>query len=125
MEVPRAVVLPGGAQGTRRFSADPRVHRLLRCVIQQRGYVLAIDSAHAVLRFAGAPEPAGYPSGGGPGVEASGMPVLGWDTETRVLTVSDRPYERVWVDGQVIFARDSGSVQEAALTLVALLEGEV
>lgn len=112
MEVPRAVVLPGGAQGARRFCADPRVHRLLRCVIQQRGYVLAIDTAYTVLRSAGVLEPAGCQSGGRPGEEASGMPVLGWDTEIRVLNISDRPYERVWVEGQVLFGRDSGSVQE-------------
>jgi putative intracellular protease/amidase len=77
MEVPRAVVLPGGTQGTRRFSADPRVHKLLRRVIEQRGYVLAIDTAYTVLRSAGVLEPAGTRFSGGPGEEGSEMPVLG------------------------------------------------
>lgn len=124
-EMPRVAVLAGGAQGKRRFSADPPVHRLLQRVIELRGCVLVIDTAHAVLRSASVLEPAGHQSSGEPGEEASGTPFLGWDTETRVLNSSDRPFGRVWVEGQVVFGRDSSSVQEAALTLVSLLEGEI
>lgn len=52
-ESPRAVVLPGGVQASRKLGADPRVHGLLRRVVGQGGYVVAIDNAYTVLRSAG------------------------------------------------------------------------
>jgi 4-methyl-5(b-hydroxyethyl)-thiazole monophosphate biosynthesis len=116
-ESPRAVVLPGGTRASRHLSAEPRVHHLLRRVVARDGYVVAIESAYTVLRSAGvlpgerarpgngsAPEPdrgSGHVWSNGIALEAS---------------------ERVVVDGPVIFGRDSGAAQEAALTLVWLLE---
>lgn len=50
---PSAVVLPGGIQGARRLNAEPRVHALLRQVISQGGYVMALDAAYVVLRSSG------------------------------------------------------------------------
>jgi putative intracellular protease/amidase len=118
MEMPRAVVLPGGMQGARRFAADPRVHRLLRRVIEQKGYVLAIDTSYVILHSAGILDP-----GGASGEEARGQPAFGWDPEIPVLRMADGPpSERVLVQGRVIFGRDSDSAQEAAFTLAALLE---
>lgn len=114
---PRAVVLPGGMQASRQLSADPRVHHLLRRIVDGGGYVVAIDSAYTVLRSAGVLQDDGPQSGDGvPGelgegtarVVPGGMPL--------------RDSGRVEMDGQVIFGRDSGSAQEAALTLAWLLE---
>lgn len=125
IEQPRAVVLPGGVQGTRRFAADPRVHRLVRRVIEQRGYVLAIDTAYTILRSAGVLDPGVYRSNGEHDEAATDRPAVGWGREMGGLRMADGlPYERVLVQGQVIFGRDSGSAQEAALTLASLLESE-
>ncbi len=126
MQVPKAVVLPGGVQGTRRFTADPRVHRLLRRVIEQRGYVLAIDTAYTVLCSAGVLDPDRHRANEGSSEEPADRPVFGWDSEMWVLSLTDQlPSERVVVQGHVIFGRDSGSAQEAALTLASLLESGV
>lgn len=126
MELPRAIVLPGGVQGTRRVAADPRVHRLLRRVIEQGGYVLAIDTAYTTLRSAGVLDLDGCRSNGGPGEGSTDRPAVGWGSEMGGLRTADGlPSERVLVQGHVIFGRDSGSAQEAALTLASLLESEV
>jgi 4-methyl-5(b-hydroxyethyl)-thiazole monophosphate biosynthesis len=126
MDLPRAVILPGGVQATRRFAADPRVHRLLRRVIEQRGYVLAIDTAYTILRSAGVLDTDGSRSQGRPGEACSDRPAFGWGSEKGHLgTAEGLPAERVLVLGPIIFGRDSGSAQEAALTLAALLESEV
>jgi 4-methyl-5(b-hydroxyethyl)-thiazole monophosphate biosynthesis len=108
METPKAVVLPGGLQGARQLNADPRVHILLRKVILREGYVMALDAAYMVLRSAGMLNQAEEWS---PGVS-----LPGWRGEGGLA-------ERVIVDGPVIFGRDSGVAQEAALTLVSLIEG--
>ena len=118
VERPHAVVLPGGVQGTRRFNADPRVHKLLRRAVGQGGYVLAIDTAYTVLCSAGAVGRGEPGPGNGAGEETGERPVLGWQSET-VLS------ERVSVKGLVIFGQDSGAAQEAALTLASLLESGV
>jgi 4-methyl-5(b-hydroxyethyl)-thiazole monophosphate biosynthesis len=114
-EMPRAAILPGGVQATRRLNADPRVHKLLRHVVEQGGYVVAIDTAYTVLHAAGILEvPTSAP---GMGVENGtyGNGAVQWGGEGLAS-------DRVSVQGQVIFARDSGAAQEAALTLVSLLE---
>jgi len=107
VETPQAVVLPGGLQGARRLNADPRVHNLLREAAFQGGYVMALDAAYMVLRSAGILERAKEWS---PGVAAPA-----WRGEGGLA-------ERVIVDGPVIFGRDSGAAQEAALTLMSLIE---
>jgi 4-methyl-5(b-hydroxyethyl)-thiazole monophosphate biosynthesis len=116
-EAPQAVVLPGGVQASRQLSADPRVHHLLRRVVDRGGYVVAIESAYTVLRSAGV-LPGERPQAGN---GSAGEPDWGqfhvWPNGT-ALEVS----ERVMMDGPVIFGRDSGTAQEAALTLVWLLE---
>jgi 4-methyl-5(b-hydroxyethyl)-thiazole monophosphate biosynthesis len=106
-EQPQVVVLPGGVQGARQLNADPRVHVLLRQVVEQGGYVLALDIAYMVLQSAGV-------LGGTEKDAAEGSPSR-WPSETL-------PSERVFVDGQVVFGRESGAAQESALTLAALLE---
>jgi 4-methyl-5(b-hydroxyethyl)-thiazole monophosphate biosynthesis len=107
-DLPPAVVLPGGVQGARQLNADPRVHALLRRVVAQGGYVVALDTSYTILRSAGVLN--------GGGEERSGEAISGLRGETP-------PSERIVVEGQLIFGRDPGTAQEAALTLVALLEG--
>ena len=115
-EPPQAIVLPGGAQASRQLSADPRVHLLLRCVVGQGGYVLALESAYSVLRSAGllySEEPA---SGNGSEEDPGAGPAPAWPGGIPLEATG-----QVVVDGQVIFGRDSDSAQEAALTLASLL----
>ena len=118
-ESPQAVVLPGGIQASRQLNADPRVHHLLRRVVGQGGYVVALESAYTVLRSAEVLRRNGAQPGNGSVTEPSARPVKGWP---------DVPLEapqRVVVDGPVIFGRDSGAAQEAALTLAWLLEQRI
>ena len=124
MELPQAVVLPGGAQATRRFSAEPRTHTLLRQVASQRGYVMAIDTAQAVLRSAGVLGGREPGSGNGSEVERSERrdPIcLGEESESGRM--EGLPSERVRVEGRVILSQGSDSAEEAALTLASMLEG--
>lgn len=117
MEVPRAVVLPGGVQGTRRFAADPRVHRLLRRVVSGGGYVVALESAYAVLRTAGVLQSNGSQLDNGfVGDPGAGLVRV---TPDGVLPEASG---RVVVDGPAIIGRVPVTAQEAALTLVWLLE---
>ncbi len=109
-EQPRAIVLPGAVQAARQLNADPRVHRLLRRVADHGGYVLAIDAAYTVLCSAGL-----VPNGAPSRHETIKTPGPGWHSEGIVS-------ERVLVAGSVIYGRDSGAAQEAALILVSLLE---
>jgi 4-methyl-5(b-hydroxyethyl)-thiazole monophosphate biosynthesis len=106
-EPPLAVVLPGGLQGARQLNADPRVHALLHEVLSRQGYIMALDAAYMVLRSSGVLDK----------VEAwpAQTPVSDWSEERNLSG-------RVIVEGPVIFGRDSGAVQEAALTLVSLIE---
>jgi len=102
-----AVVLPGGIQGARQLNADPRVHALLRRVMDQGGYLLALDTGYTVLHTAGA-------------LNTSEKPfVIGGVASWQGDALASR---RVVVEGQVIFGRDLGAAQESALTLAALLE---
>ena len=110
-EQPKAVILPGSIQAARKLNADPRVHVLLRRVTDGGGYVMAIDTAYAVLRSAGL-----LSNGGASREEAA----RGW---IRARYNEGLPSGRVLVEGQVIWGRDSEAAQEAALTLVSLLEG--
>lgn len=105
-ELPQAIVLPGGVQGTRQLNADPRVHAFLRRVVEQGGYVVALDMAYMILHSAR------VLNGSTKLIEGTGFR---WQGETP-------PPGRVVVEGQVIFGRDSGTAQESALTLAAVLE---
>jgi putative intracellular protease/amidase len=123
MELPQAAILPGGVQATRRFSAEPRVHTLLRQVADQQGYVMAIDTAHAVLRSAGVLDRRRVGSGNGSEREGPGRPALGWRGEgTELGGMEGLPSGRVRVEGRVILGQGSDSAQEAALTLASTLE---
>ncbi|MGD8820338.1 MAG: DJ-1/PfpI family protein [Anaerolineae bacterium] len=116
-ESPQAVVLPGGIQGSRQLNADPRVHHLLRRVVDDGGYVVALESAYTVLRSAEVLRSNGSQPGNGAATEPSARPVRRWPGDVPL----EAP-QRVVVDGPVIFGRDSGAAQEAALTLTWLLE---
>lgn len=109
-DLPRAIVLPGAIQAARQLNADPRVHSLLRRIADHGGYVLALNAAYTVLCSAGL-----VANGDASGQDTSRAPVPGWRGEA-VLS------ERVRVEGSVIYGRDSGAAQEAALTLVSLIE---
>ncbi len=120
-ESPRAVVLPGGVQASRKLGADPRVHGLLRRVVGQGGYVVAIDNAYTVLRSAGVLYRDGSQPGNGSLGDSDAGPIHAWTGG-----LAPGAPGRVVVDGQVIFGRDSGSAQEAALILASFLgEGMV
>jgi hypothetical protein len=122
-DLPQGIVLPGGVQGTRRFAADPRVHNLLRRVTGHGGYVLALDTAYMVVRSAGILDARGPRSNGGPGEGPAEGAISGWDSENALLVAADHaPSQRVLLESQVVFGRDSGAAQEAALTLAWLLE---
>jgi putative intracellular protease/amidase len=123
-ELPQAAILPGGIQATRRFNAEPRVHTLLRQVAEGRGYVMAIDTARAVLRSSGVL--GSRESGRGNGAQWGGFerPAAGWRGGDFPLDGLDGlPCERVRVEGCVILSQGSDSAEEAALTLASLLEG--
>ena len=48
----RVVILPGGKQSLARLEADPRVHRLLRQVVAQRGQIVTSPEGLRVPRSA-------------------------------------------------------------------------
>lgn len=102
---PQAIVLPGGIQGARQLDADPRVHSLLLRVVDQGGYVLALDASDAILYSAGVLERAATDASPARGGRRS----------------SDR---QVIVEEQSIWGCGLGAVQEATLALMALLQGE-
>jgi 4-methyl-5(b-hydroxyethyl)-thiazole monophosphate biosynthesis len=105
---PQAIVLPGGVQGSRLLSADPRVHTLLRRVVDQGGYVAALDAACTVLRTAGVWTEVGEERFKG---SASGRCDQSFSSE------------QVSMVGQVIVGCESAAAQELALTLAAVLQG--
>jgi putative intracellular protease/amidase len=125
MERPRAVALPGGAQTTRQFNNDPRVHRLLRRVTARGGYVMALDTAYTVVRSAGVLGHRVASTNGGSGEEADEIveqPIFGWGSDLPVPgALGELPSDRVLVQGQMVFGQDTGAAKEAALTLAALL----
>jgi 4-methyl-5(b-hydroxyethyl)-thiazole monophosphate biosynthesis len=115
-ECPQAVVLPGGVQASRQLGADPRVHLLLRRVVGRGGYVVALESAHTVLRSAGVLGSEELQPGNGPGEEPGAGQAPAWPGGMPL-----RAPGRVVVNGQVIFGWESGSAQEAAQTLASML----
>ena len=122
-ELPQAAILPGGIQATRRFSAEPRVHTLLRQVAEERGYVMAIDTARAVLRSAGVLGSREPGSGNGAQWGRFERLAAGWRGGDSPLDGLDGlPCERVRVEGRVILSQGSDSAEEAALTLASMLE---
>ena len=123
-ELPQAAVLPGGIQATRRFTAEPRVHTLLRQVVDGQGYVMAIDTSRRVLRSAGVLGSREVARGNGPERGRSEKPAMGWHGGDSPLEgLEGLPCERVRVEGRVILSQGSDSAEEAALTLASLLEG--
>jgi 4-methyl-5(b-hydroxyethyl)-thiazole monophosphate biosynthesis len=123
-ELAQAAILPGGIQATRRFSAEPRVHTLLRQVAEERGYVMAIDTARAVLRSAGVLGSREPVSGNGAQWGRFERSAAGWRGRDSPLDGLDGlPCERVRVEGRVILSQGSDSAEEAALTLASMLEG--
>ena len=121
MELPQAAILPGGVQATRRFSAEPRVHTLLRQVVDGRGYVMAIDTARVVLRCAGVLGESGADDGSV--WRRFARPAVGWvDGISPLEGMEGLPCERVRVEGHAILSQGSDSAEEAALTLASMLE---
>lgn len=109
-ELPQAAVLPGGVLAARRFSAEPRVHALLRKVADHNGYVMAIDTARTVLCDVGVLSGAELGQSDGQAQGRIGRREVG-----------GQPSERVLVKGHVIVSQDSGAAEEAAWTLASML----
>jgi 4-methyl-5(b-hydroxyethyl)-thiazole monophosphate biosynthesis len=123
-ELPQAAILPGGIQATRRFSAEPRVLTLLRHVAGGQGYVMAIDTARAVLHGAGVLGSGESERGNGSEWGRFEGPAAGWRGGDSPLDgLEGLPCERVRVEGRVILSQGSDSAEEAALTLASMLEG--
>ena len=123
-ELPQAAVLPGGIQATRRFSAEPRVHTLLRQVVDGQGYVMAIDTSRTVLRSAGVLGTREAARSNGSARGRFEKPVMRWHGgESPLDGLEGLPCERVRVEGRVILSQGSDSAEEAALTLASMLEG--
>jgi putative intracellular protease/amidase len=53
LDVPAAVVLPGGTSSATHMAGDPRVHALLRRVVEAGAYVFALPPTFSVLKTAG------------------------------------------------------------------------
>jgi 4-methyl-5(b-hydroxyethyl)-thiazole monophosphate biosynthesis len=93
-EQPRAIVIPGGRQGSQQLGTDPRIHALLGRVMVQGSYVVALETAHSVLHCAGV-----------------------WNRNQESARVG-----QLWLDGSVIYGQKSELAQEAALKLASLLQ---
>ena len=106
-DTPRAVVLPRGKNAAWQLAGDPRVHALLRRVLAQGGYVVALGLTHAILHDAGALGPAGE-------ITTETLSMM-WDGESL-------DGDRATVEGDVIFATAPGGARESALALVSLLQ---
>ncbi len=53
--VPKMVLIPGGRQCVLALLADPRVHKLLKEILEHGGYVASTSNAQSVLAEAGIP----------------------------------------------------------------------
>jgi len=123
-ELPQAAILPGGIQATRRFNAEPRVHALVRQVVEGQGYVMAIDTSRTVLRSAGVLGSRESASCNEAQRGRFERPAAGWGGGGSPLDgLEGLPCERVRVEGRVILSQGSDAAEEAALTLASMLEG--
>ena len=102
------IVLPGGAGGAERLSADPRVQRLLKRLAESGKYTAAICAAPKALATAGLLA----------GRRATSFP--GWLDGIGGVTHSE---EAVVTDGRVVTSRGPGTAMDFALHLLELLEG--
>ena len=99
------------------------MHTLLRQVADRQGYVMAIDTARAVLHSAGILGGREPGSDSGSERKGSGRPALAWRSESSLSGgLAELPSERVRVEGRVILSQGSDSAEEAALTLASMLE---
>lgn len=103
-----ALVLPGGAGGTRALRADSRVLAEVRNFAAAGKWVAAICAGPLVLQSAGILK----------GVRATCHP--GVRQELCDPVASD---ERVVVDGRIVTSQGPGTAIEFALTLIRLLDG--
>lgn len=104
-----AVVLPGGAGGAERLTADARVHALLRRTFAGGRLVAAICAAPKVLKAAGI---------------LTGRRVTSYpghlDPTDQAYTYVEDPVVR---DGNLLTSRGPGTALDFALALVQQLEG--
>lgn len=100
------IVLPGGAGGTERLRADPRILELLQRMAQQEKYTAAICAAPSVLAAAGLLE----------GRRATSYPGF-LDGHSSVEYCTDA----VVIDGRIVTSRGPGTAMDFALMLIELL----
>jgi len=104
-----AVVLPGGAEGSRRLNDDPRIKAILKRHHGQARLVAAICAAPLVLHATGLLR----------GLEATSHPSV----KDRLTGVSFRE-DRVVEDRGVMTSQAAGTAMEFAFALVARLAGQ-
>lgn len=104
----RVVVLPRGRGAARQLAGDPRVQTLLRRVLVQGGYIVALGAAYPILSAAGTFGPA-------EGLTVDALSIL-WDGESL-------SGDRTPVGGWVVLGTASERARESALSLVSLLQG--
>jgi hypothetical protein len=89
------IILPEGKQSLARLEADPRVHRLLRQVVAQRGQIVTSQEGLRVLRAA-----AMWESASGAADDDRGTPVLlrepGQSVETFARDLARRLMQPPW-----------------------------
>jgi 4-methyl-5(b-hydroxyethyl)-thiazole monophosphate biosynthesis len=105
----QALVIPGGAGGSRRLAGDPRVLQLVKLFAKRGRLLAAICAGPTVLRAAGVLD--GRRMTCHPGVHEAfpGVTIAG---------------ERVVVDGNIVTSQGPGTTMEFALAVGRLLVGE-
>jgi len=103
------VVLPGGAEGTRRLKEDERITGVLKNFSAEGKIIAAICAAPTVLSAAGLTE--GRRITSHPGVREK-------------LKDAKLSEERVVVDGSIVTSQGPGTAIEFAFSLVTMLFGE-
>jgi 4-methyl-5(b-hydroxyethyl)-thiazole monophosphate biosynthesis len=103
------LILPGGREGTRALSGDPRIQNLIQRFVASRKWVAAICAAPLALQSAGVLN--GRKATCHPGVR-------------KELTVPQRLDDRVVIDNRIITSQGPGTAFEFALTLIRLLDGQ-
>ena len=105
------IVLPGGLPGADHLNSDPRIHRLLKQMVEANKYTAAICAAPKVLATAGL---------------LNGKHATSYPGSLDGIETEDMVYEQqaVVIDGKLITSRGPGTAMDFALTLIEQLAGK-